>query len=138
MESGHKFASGNLCAHCGARADDGRLFCSQCGGSIRDTQLIQSDTDDPATVVSPGERFLVLVVRGVAAIAAVIFVFCPLSTFTQIVVFVGSIFLFLICHHVLINLDENFMDENTKHGYWPPKPNTWMTRSAEEVEKRGA
>ena len=39
--------------------------------------------------------------------------------------FVGSIVVFLICHTVLSNLDENYIDEHLKSGYWPPKPIDW-------------
>jgi hypothetical protein len=67
----------------------------------------------------------VTVVKGIAGIAAVVFIFCPLSTGTQILAFVGSIVVFLICHSVLTNLDEDYLDEHTKNGYWPPKPVDW-------------
>jgi hypothetical protein len=71
------------------------------------------------------KRIVVRVVKGIAGIAAVVFVLCPLSTGTQILAFVGSILVFVICHSVLTNLDENYIDEHMKNGYWPPKPIDW-------------
>ena len=47
------------------------------------------------------KRIVVTVVKGIAGTAAVVFIFCPLSTGTQILAFVGSIVVFLICHTVL-------------------------------------
>jgi len=67
----------------------------------------------------------VTIVKGIAGIAAVVFIFCPLSTGTQVLAFAGSIVVFLICHSLLTNLDENYIDEHIKNGYWPPKPIDW-------------
>jgi hypothetical protein len=71
------------------------------------------------------KRIVVTVVKGIAGIAAVVFIFCPLSTGTQILAFVGSIVVFLICHSVLTNLDENYIDKHMKTGNWPPRPIEW-------------
>jgi hypothetical protein len=71
------------------------------------------------------KRIVVTIVKGIAGTAAVVFIFFPLSTGTQILAFVGSIVVFLICHTVLSNLDENYVDEHLKNGYWPPKPIDW-------------
>ena len=80
------------------------------------------------------KRIVVTVVRVVAGIAAVVFIFCPLSTGAQILAFVGSIVVFLICHSVLSNLDENYIDEHIKNGYWPPKPIDWSPPPDRHVE----
>jgi hypothetical protein len=63
-----------------------------------------------------GKRIVLNVVKAVAMIAAVVFWFCPLSTATQVLLFVGSIVVLLICVGFSSGLD----DRNT--GYWPPKP----------------
>jgi hypothetical protein len=79
------------------------------------------------------KRLVTTVVKGIAGIAAVVFIFCPLSTGTQILAFVGSIVVFLICHSVLTNLDEGYLDEHIKNGYWPPKPIDWSPLSDRPV-----
>lgn len=56
------------------------------------------------------------VINVVAGIAAVVFFFMPLRTFTQVLLCVGSLAIALICFAVSGSLD----DENT--GYWPNKP----------------
>jgi len=71
----------------------------------------------------------VTVVKGIAAIAAVVAFLCPLSTWAQILTFIGSIVLFLICHSLLINLDDTYFDEHKKGGFWPAKPIDWTRRS---------
>ena len=80
-------------------------------------------------------RIIVTVVKVIAGIAAVVFIFCPLSTGTQILAFVGSVVVFLICHSVLSNLDENYIDEHIKNGYWPPKPFDWSPRPDRHVAR---
>ena len=65
--------------------------------------------------------------RALAGIAAVVFWFCPLRTGTQVLLFVASIVLFLICHAVLSNLDDDYIEKHLKDGYWPPKPIDWST-----------
>ena len=79
------------------------------------------------------KRIVVTVVKGIAGIAAVVFIFCPLSTGTQSLAFVVSIVVFLICHSVLTNLDETYIDEHMKNGYWPPKPIDWNPLSDNHV-----
>jgi hypothetical protein len=71
------------------------------------------------------KRIVVTVVKGMAGIAAVVFILCPLSTGTQVLAFVGSIVVLLICHFVLSDLDENYIDEHMKDGYWPTGPIDW-------------
>jgi hypothetical protein len=72
------------------------------------------------------KRIFVIVVRGIAGIAGLVFLFCPLSTWTMVLAFGGSIAVFLICQIVLSSLDETFLDdEGAPTGYWPPKPIDW-------------
>jgi hypothetical protein len=47
------------------------------------------------------KRIVVIVVRGIAGIAGVVFLLCPLSTWTLVVAFGSSVAVFLICQLVL-------------------------------------
>jgi hypothetical protein len=82
------------------------------------------------------KRMVVIVVRGLAGIAAVVFLLCPLSTGMLLLTFAASIAVFLICQIVLGSLDETFVDQNTPTGYWPPKPIDWRALP-ESHEDRG-
>lgn len=62
-----------------------------------------------------GKRIALNVVKVIAGLAAVVFWFCPLSTWNQVLLCVGSIAVLLICFLVSGELD----DRNT--GYWPPE-----------------
>jgi hypothetical protein len=86
-----------------------------------------SQDGSPPPPVSTLKRTIVMLARGLAGVAAVVFWLCPLRTGTQILLFVASIVLFLICHSVLSNLDDNYIDKHLKDGYWPPKPIDWST-----------
>ena len=115
------------CSQCGTSIVNGSIFCRKCGATLRSpTPLISPGVDD----VKPKKvrvitRIVVMVLRSVAGIAAVIAIFCPLGTWAQILTFVGSAVVFLVCHGVLSNLDDNYIDENMKDGYWPAKPVDW-------------
>jgi uncharacterized membrane protein HdeD (DUF308 family) len=61
------------------------------------------------------------VVRVVAGIAAVVFLFAPLATWTQVLLFIVSIGVFVICTVVAKTLDDTTDEKND--GYWPKKPN---------------
>jgi hypothetical protein len=73
-------------------------------------------------------------IRGLAGIAAVVFWFCPLRTSTQVLVFVASITVLLICHSVLINLDEAYAAKHGSVGYWP-KATDWTPKPPRSGEK---
>jgi len=62
------------------------------------------------------KRLVLNVIKVVAGIAAMVFWFVPLATGTQVVLFVGSIVVLLICFAASSSLD----DSNT--GYWPQNP----------------
>jgi hypothetical protein len=119
------------CAQCGAPADAALIFCKKCGAVLRPpVPLLQptaQDANRSPSGISSMKRIVVTVVKAIAGIAAVVFIFCPLSTGTQILAFVGSIAVFLICHSLLTNLDEEYVDEHMKNGYWPPKPVDWSS-----------
>jgi hypothetical protein len=109
------------------------------GSASAPVPLFESSTQDvnhPPGTVRSMKRMVVTVVKGIAGTAAVVFIFCPLSTGTQILAFVGSIVVFLICHTVLSNLDENYIDGHLKNGYWPPKPIDWGPLPDATSEKR--
>jgi hypothetical protein len=108
-----------LCTQCGSLVESGSIFCRKCGASLRPPKpLIKSSADEGKIyVMSPITRAVVTVLKGIAAIAAVVAFFCPLSTWAQILTFIASVFLFLICHTLLINLDDKYLDENMKDGY---------------------
>jgi hypothetical protein len=80
--------------------------------------------DSPETISSK-KRTVLTVIKGLAAIAAVVFWLCPLRTGTQVLVFVASIAVFLICHTVLSNLDKTYAAKYGSAGYWPKPPTDW-------------
>jgi len=121
-------AAESICAQCGTRADSGLIFCTKCGAALRPlVPLIQpgiQDVNPPANPIRSTKRVALTVIKGLAGIAAVVFWFCPLSTGTQVLAFVASIAVFLICHSVLTNLDETYAAKHNSAGYWP-KPIDW-------------
>jgi hypothetical protein len=62
------------------------------------------------------KRVILDVVKVIAGIAGLVFLFMPLSTPAEVLLCVGSLSILLICVVVSHNLD----DEHT--GYWPRKP----------------
>jgi len=99
------------------------------------THPVGEDAARPSKSMSLARRILVIVLKGIAGIAAAVAIFCPLSTFTEISVFGVSVVLALICYFILTNLDETHIEEYVKDGYWP-KPLDWNrppeTRSSGE------
>jgi hypothetical protein len=71
-------------------------------------------------------RFVVTAIKYLAGLSAVVFWLCPLRTGTQVLVFVASIAVMLICHFGLSSIDEEYANKNA--GYWP-KPLDWTTPS---------
>jgi hypothetical protein len=63
------------------------------------------------------KRIVLNIFKVIAGIAAVVFWFVPLATGTQVILFIGSIVVLLVCFAVSSNLD----DDNT--GFWPSPPN---------------
>jgi hypothetical protein len=64
------------------------------------------------------KRIVVKIVNVIAGIGILVFWFMPLSTFTQILLCVGSFAIAIICIVVSKNLD----DSDPGSGYWPRKP----------------
>jgi purine-cytosine permease-like protein len=76
------------------------------------------------------KRVFILIVKGIAAVAALVFWFWRPSTGGEALVFFLSIVVLLICAAVLINLDDNFISRHVKERYWP-KPLDWGSRSSD-------
>ena len=72
------------------------------------------------------KRFVVTAIQYLAGLSAVVFWLCPLRTGTQVLVFVASIAVMLICHFALSSIDEEYANKNA--GYWP-KPLDWTAPS---------
>jgi urea transporter len=62
------------------------------------------------------KRVLLNLVKTIAGIAAVVFLLAPLSTWTQVLAFIASIVVMLICFAATNHLD----DKNT--GFWSRNP----------------
>jgi hypothetical protein len=65
------------------------------------------------------KRLIVTAIKCLAGLSAVVCWLCPLRTGTQVLVFVASIAVLLICHFGLSSIDEDYASKNT--GYWPNK-----------------
>ena len=70
--------------------------------------------DDTSSVMA--KDTLLKPISAVGGIAAVVFFFMPLRTFTQVLLCSGSLAIAFICAAMSASLN----DENT--GYWPDKP----------------
>jgi hypothetical protein len=113
-----------LCSQCGTRVDTGRIFCANCGAALRAPAPLSrpGSQDINPSAMSSMKRIIVTVIKYLAGLSAVVFWVCPLRTGTQVLVFVTSIAVLLICHSVLSDMDEAYAAKNT--GYWP-KPPDW-------------
>jgi len=119
----------SACAQCSTLADAGRIFCGKCGATLNaPSSLIPSNYHDATTTlaISPMKRSAVNAIKFLAGLSAVVFWLCPLSTGTQVVVFIASIAVMLICHFGLSSIDHEYANKNA--GYWP-KPLDWTAPS---------
>ena len=120
------------CPQCDAPSDEGLIFCRKCGAALRPplplTQEVVQKDDAPSKPVGLARQILVAVLKGIAGIAAVVAVFCPLGSFTQIFLFAASVAIALICYAALTSLDATHIEEYGKDGYWP-KPLDWSAPS---------
>ena len=116
------------CARCDAPADDGLIFCRNCGTALRPplplTQPVVQMDDAPSNTIGLAKRILVVVLKCIAGIAAIVAIFCPLGSFTQIFLFAASAAVALICYVALTNLDASHVEEYGRDVYWP-KPLDW-------------
>jgi hypothetical protein len=62
------------------------------------------------------KRLVLGVMKAVSAVAAAVFFFMPLRTFTQVLLCLGSLLIFVFCSAVSTGLDAK------ETGYWPGKP----------------
>jgi len=77
------------------------------------------DHEANAPSVGPTKRFVITAIKYLAGLSAVVFWLCPLRTGTQVLVFVASIAVILICHFGLSSIDEEYANKNA--GYWPKR-----------------
>jgi hypothetical protein len=121
-------AAEGVCKTCGSAAAAGLIFCAKCGAALRaPAHLIQPDIqDDNSGPKAAGsmKRAVVTGVKGLAGMAAVACLFSPLRTGMQLLLFVASIAVLLICHFALTNLDQTYAEKHGSTGYWP-KPLDW-------------
>ena len=116
------------CPQCDIPADDGLIFCKNCGATLRPPQPLMQPgrptEGTPSGTIGLGRQILIVVLKGIAGIAAVVAILCPLGSWTQILLFAASAALALICYAALTNLDATHIEEYGKDGYWP-KPLDW-------------
>lgn len=124
MGGADRNTDGTTCRQCGTLADAGRIFCANCGAALKaiPSLIPTSKQDSSAPSLSPSKRLLVNATKYLAGLSAVVFLLCPLRTGTQVLVFVASIAVVLICHFGLSSIDEEYANKNA--GYWP-KPLDW-------------
>ena len=79
-----------------------------------------------------GTRVVLNSVKVMAAIAGLVFWFCPLSSSTQILIFVASLIVLFICAMITHNLDD------TQSGYWPPRPSDVLPRAKKSEAHKNA
>jgi hypothetical protein len=79
------------------------------------------------------KRFVVTAIKYLAVLSAVVFWLCPLRTGTQVLAFVGSIAVLLICHFGLSSIDEDYANKNA--GDWP-EPLDWTAPSSIRAARR--
>ena len=72
------------------------------------------------------KRLVVTAIKYLAGLSGVVFWLCPLRTGTQVLLFVASIAVMLICHFGLSSIGDVYANENA--GYWP-KPLDWTAPS---------
>jgi hypothetical protein len=128
MDGTDQNTAGTACRQCGALADAGRIFCAKCGAALTPPSSLIPSSGHDANVpsVSPMKRLVVTAIKYLAGLSAVVFWLCPLRTGTQVLVFVVSIAVMLICHFGLSSIDEEYANKNS--GYWP-KPLDWTAPS---------
>src|SRR5207302_10644575 len=122
------------CPRCDAPADDGLIFCRNCGTALRPplplTQPVVQMDDAPSNTIGLAKRILVVVLKCIAGIAAIVAIFCPLGSVTQIFLFAASRAVSLIFYVLLTYLNAGHVEEYGGDGYalnplvWNPPSNT--------------
>ena len=72
--------------------------------------------------ISAMKRTIVTAIKYLAGLSAVVFWLCPLRTGIQLLVFVASIAVLLVCHFTLTSMDETYANKDA--GHWP-EPLDW-------------
>ena len=122
---GLRFMSIPVCSQCGAAANGGRIFCDKCGSTLQTPiSLVGSDSAESPVSVSTLKRATIVVIKGIGAIAALVFWFSRIATNTGILLFGASIVVGFLCVIALSYLDDDFPKGDRKEGYWP-KPLDW-------------
>jgi hypothetical protein len=80
------------------------------------------------------KRATILVLKGSALIAALVFGFSPVTTNTGILLFGASIVVAFVCVIALSYLDDDFPKATGNEGYWPT-PLDWSTPNDSTNEK---
>src|SRR5215469_4169294 len=114
MNGTDQTTAGTTCRQCGTPADAGQIFCAKCGAVLRvpSSLIPSSDHDANAPSIGPMKRFLMTAIKYLAGLSAVVFWLCPLRTGTQVLVFVVSIAVMLICQFGLSSMDEEYANKN--------------------------
>jgi hypothetical protein len=112
-------------------------FAPSVGAALKapSSLIASSDHDANAPSIGPMKRFVVTAIKYLAGLSAVGFWLCPLRTWTQVLLFVGSIAVMLICHFGLSSIDEEYANNNA--GYWP-KPRDWTAPSKSDAPAQNA
>jgi hypothetical protein len=138
MDDATKDARESICGQCGTQVQAGRIFCGNCGATLRaPAPLIQLASQANPPTMSSTKGMVVTAIKYLAGISAVVFWLCPLRTGTQVLIFVASIAVLLTCHFVRSSMDEDYANKNA--GYWP-KPIDWNPSSNSDgtSEKRAS
>lgn len=127
-DASRNVVTGRRCPQCDTPADDGLIFCRNCGAALRPplplTRPVVRMDGAPSNTSGLAKRILIVVLKGIAGIAAIVSILCPLGSFTQIFLFAASAAVALICYVALTNLDATHIEEYGGDGYWP-KPLDW-------------
>jgi len=115
------------CSRCGAPAGTGLIFCKKCGAALRTPVSLSEIPDGNPTRMSALRRVAMMIVKSLAAIAGIVFVFWLPKTGTDVLIFGTSIVVLLICFAALSKWDDDFINEHVKQGYWP-EPLDWSPR----------
>ena len=93
------------CPQCDTPADDGLIFCRNCGAALRPplplTRPVVRMDGAPSNTIGLAKRILIVVLKGIAGIAAIVAIFCTLGSFTQIFLFAVSAAVALIFYAAL-------------------------------------
>lgn len=107
--------AGQVCVECGNPADSGRIFCSNCGGTLRPPVPLVP-TARAANREPTWKRILRGVVKTVAAAAGLVFFFDNRSSGKAGIVLVASLAVLFLCMIVWL-----ILGLGDDHGFWPKK-----------------